>query len=270
MSDKSNLRGESMSFFKGLKKRGQLTLFVMMSIVIVAGVIIYLFWIQPTYFDQQIGGLDFDSCVNDAVVNGIVELSSTGGVIDSGFSYLYQGVDVPYFCYTNLPYQTCVVQQPLVKQYFEKQLITYLEEEVNVCYENSVDELKSLGYNVTTGEVELNFTIIPGRVVVDVYAPTTVEGQRFEDYKMNVDSSIYDILMVVTSLLQYEASFGDASTSELMFYYPEIVIDKFKQVDSTTIYIVGEKGGDIKFQFASRSLIWPAGYDMINYVRSEK
>ena len=94
------------------------------------------------------------------------------------------------------------------------------------------------------------------------------EGKRFEDYKMSVDSSIYDVLMVVTSLLQYETSYGDASISELMFYYPGIVIDKFKQVDSTTIYVVGDKSEDIKFQFASRSLIWPAGYDMVSYERS--
>jgi hypothetical protein len=245
-------------------KRGQLTLFVMIAIVIVAGIFVWFFWVQPTYFGMQTRGLRFDNCVNDALLEEVKALALVGGEYEPLSYYLYQNEKIPYFCYTNVPYKTCVVQQPLVKQYFEKQLKEALDSKINLCYENSVDQLKDLGYNVTTGKIDFNITIIPNRINVEIFAPTTVEGQRFTEYRMNLNSPIYDILMIVTSLLQYEAGYGDAPISELMFYYPDFIVDKFKQSDSSTIYIVQDKVDGIKFQFASRSLIWPAGYEMVN------
>jgi hypothetical protein len=247
-------------------KRGQLTLFVIVAIVIVFGILVFYLWIEPTYFVSEVGPLSFEDCVSEAMDEGLVKLSLTGGAISPSFFYLYEDNEVPYYCYTALPYKTCVVQQPLVKQNFEKQFIEYLDDKVNICYDESVDQLKELGYNVTTGDVELNLTIIPKRINVEIIAPTTVAGQRFTDYKFNYPSEMYDVLMITTSLLQYEVTYGDSPISDLMFYYPHIIIDKFKQSDSTTVYVVTDKSSDIKFQFASRSLVWPAGYDMVGDV----
>lgn len=255
-----------MSFSRGSKKRGQLTLFVIVAIAIVAVILVFYLWIEPSYFISEAGPLTFDECVSEAMDKGLHDLSLTGGAINPNFFYLYQDNEVPYYCYTTVPYRTCVVQQPLVKQNFEKKFIEYLDDKVNDCYDESVDELKGLGYNVTTGDVELNLTIIPKRINVEIIAPTTVEGRRFTNYKFSYPSEMYDVLMVTTSLLQYEATYGDSPISDLMFYYPHIIIDKFKQSDSTTVYIVTDKSSDIKFQFASRSLIWPAGYDMVRDV----
>ena len=263
---KSNPRMGSTLFSTSSKKRGQLTLFVIVAIVVVAVILVFYLWLEPSYFVSEGGELSFEECVSEEMDKGLVKLSLTGGVISPSFFFLYQDNEIPYYCYTTLPYKTCIVQRPLVKQNFEKNFIEYLRDGVNVCYDESVDDLKELGYNVTTGDVELNLTIIPKRINVEIVAPTTVEGKRFTDYKFNYPSEMYDVLMVTTSLLQYETTYGDSPISDLMFYYPNIIIDKYKQSDSTTVYIVTDKSSDVKFQFASRSLIWPAGYDMVEDV----
>lgn len=248
---------------KVVQKKAQITLFVIMTIVLVAIIIFYFYASDVEIFGVSTGGLNFEACVNDAMLQGITELGAIGATKNPGTFYLYQDEKIPYFCYTNLPYQTCVVQRPLVKHFFEVELKEHIRENVQLCYDNAVDELKNRGFNVTSGTIDLNVTIIPSRVGIDINAPTTISGQRFTDYRMFVDSPIYDMLMVATSIVQYEASYGDAPTGELMYYYPDLVIDKLKQSDSTTLYIIGDKGSDTKLQFASRSLIWPAGFDVV-------
>ena len=95
---------------------------------------------------------------------------------------------------------------------------------------------------------------------VEIEAPTTVGGQRQTRFGVDVNSPIYEILMVSTSILQFEVEYGDADTSSMMFLYPNLIIDKLKRSDGTTIYMIEDKLTKTKFQFASRSIAWPAGY----------
>ena len=68
------------------------------------------------------------------------------------------------------------------------------------------------------------------------------------------------MLMIATSILQFETSYGDSDISTLMLYYPDMAIEKVKRSDGTTIYIIEDKQSKLKFQFASRSYAWPPGY----------
>ena len=45
-----------------------------------------------------------------------------------------------------------------------------------------------------------------------------------------------------------------------LIFYPDLVIDKIKRDDGTTVYIIENADLKTKFQFASRSMAWPAGY----------
>jgi len=262
MSRKSKPSGVSITLLPDLKKRGQLTLFVFIAILLVVMIFVYFFWIQPTYFSTHVSGLNFDECVMDSTREAITELSLVGGEVRPVFYYMYQDNKIPYYCYTNEAYKTCIVQQPMVKQYFEERLVKHFGEKVNVCYENALLELRDKGYNVAKGTVRVNLTIIPDKVNIEVLAPTTIGTQRFENFRMAIDSNLYDILMVATSILQYEASYGDSPTSELMYYYPELIVDKIRRGDGTKVYVITDKATEDKFQFASKSLVWPAGYDL--------
>ena len=148
-----------------------------------------------------------------------------------------------------------------MKELFEEEFVTYVKPRVNECYRNSVDELRDRGYDVTAGNIDMNVTVVPHRVNLDIYAPTTIEGQRFTTYKMAFDSELYDVLFVATSILQYETTYGDAPTSELMYYYPHMIVDKVRRGDATKVYVITDKASEDAFQFASKSLVWPAGYD---------
>lgn len=250
-------------FWKGGKKKAQVTVFILVAILLVVGILIYFFLISPSLEVREGTRLDFDSCVSDVVENNIKLLGLQGGFVEPEFSYLYENNEVGYLCYTNLYYSLCSVQKPFLKNHFEENLEAISRGEINECYENSVLNLQEEGYEVVAGKVDFEVAIEPGVVKVDVKAPTSVEkdvGQNFENFDVSVKSNLYDVLMVSTSILQYEAKYGDADVSNFMIFYPDLKVQKIKRSDGTTIYMVEDKIDETKFQFASRSLAWPPGY----------
>jgi len=246
---------------KNRDKKGQVTLFIIVGIVIVAVVLVFLLWIQPTYISDKGERLGFEGCVEDAVEQAVEELGETGGFINPEFTYAYLGQDLPYLCYTNEYYQTCTVQKPFLKQHLEDQLEESVRGKIDSCYSNSIKNLKSQGYEVTSGSVNYAILLEPSSVRVEMNAPTSVGSQRFVRFNARLNSDIYEMLMISTSILQYETQLGDSDTSSIMTLYPGLIIDKLKQGDGTTVYILESKAFKNKFKFASRSLAWPAGYD---------
>jgi len=241
-------------------KRGQVTLFIIVGIMIVSAILIFILWIRPTYLIDKGANMGLDRCVQDATERAILELGLKAGYSNPDFTYLYGGEAIPYLCYINEYYKTCVIQKPFLKQHFEEQAEKRLKEEIGTCYTNSVDTLRAQGYDVVAGKVEYNMSIEPGVVKVEVNAPTSVGGQRFTKFNIRVNSPLYEMLMIATSILQYESHYGDADITTTMALYPNYLIDKVKRGDGTTIYIMEDKLTKTKFQFASRSLAWPAGY----------
>jgi len=240
--------------------RGQVTIFVIVAIVIVSAIIVFLLWVQPTYFSELGGGLNFEGCVEDVVEQAIDELGPKAGFVSPGFVYNYNGEQFTYLCYTNEYYVTCTVQVPFLKNVFDEQMEVLIREKIDSCYVNSVDDLKSQGYDVVGGVVDYDVLIEPGVVRVEIDAPTSVGSQGFSRFNIRVNSPIYDMIMIATSILQFESSLGDSDTSAMMGFYPDYIINKIKRGDGTTVYILENKITGNKFQFASRSLAWPAGY----------
>lgn len=241
--------------------KGQVAIFILVGIVIVSAVLIFFLWAQPTYFSDRFGNLGFEGCVEDAVEEGILELEGKAGFIDPTFSYTYGGKDFTYLCYTKSYYETCVVQVPFLKNVFDENLEVLIRDKVDVCYDASLNDLKAQGYSVTSGTVDYNIEIEPSVVRVEIDAPTVVGDRSFARFNVRVNSPIYDMLMIATSLVQFETRYGDSDVSEMMLYYPDYYIEKLKLGEGTTIYSLEHRVFGNKFLFASRSLAWPAGYD---------
>jgi hypothetical protein len=244
-----------------MKKKAQVTMFIIVGIVIVSALLVFFLWVRPTYFLEGGKKLGFESCVEDVVEESINELSLKAGFINPQFTYAYNGEDLTYLCYTNEYYETCTVQVPFLKNAFNEQLEILIRERVNTCYHNSIDALRDQGYEVTAGEVDYNVAIEPGVVRVEIDAPVVVGSQSFARFNIRVSEPIYETVMIATSILQFETKYGDADSTSIMGYYPDYIIDKIKRGDGTTVYVLENIVSGNKFKFASRSLAWPAGYD---------
>lgn len=241
-------------------KRGQVTIFIILAVMIVSVVLVFFLWVKPTYFQKSSKKLGFDNCVKDAVNQAIPQLEKNAGFINPEFTYPYNGEKFTYLCYTNEFYKTCTVQVPFLKNKFAEQMKLLIKDNINTCYDSSVSELKSRGYDVSSGDVDYDVLINPGVIQIEINAPTIVGSQSFSKFNVDVNSPIYDMLMISTSILQFESRYGDSDTSSMISFYPEYMINKIKRGDGTTVYTVDNKDTGDKFQFASRSLVFPAGY----------
>jgi hypothetical protein len=245
---------------KRLGKKGQVTIFIILGIVIVAAVLVFFFWIRPTYFIEKSGALGFEGCIKTAIQKSVIELEKNAGYINPEFTYNDKGEKIAYLCYTNEYYKTCVVQVPFLKQHFEDQLKKSTMAEVEICYEDSISELREEGYEVVAGKIDYNISIEPETIGVFIEAPTSAGSQKFSRFNVKINSPLYNILMISTSVLQFEAGYGDTDTDSINDFYPDYFVSKTKTGEGTKIYKVKSKLFGDEFKFASRSLVFPAGY----------
>jgi len=241
-------------------KRGQITIFVLVGVLIVAAIIVAVLWVKPEIIFKEGTSFGFEACVKDAVHQGIKTLEKNGGYINPGFSYTYFGQKVPYLCYTPNYLELCTVYEPLLIKNFEEELKASTNERIKTCYSNSLKNLKSQGYEVTEGEIKTEILLELGLVKISIDAPTIIGSQNFEKFNFQLNSPVYETLSIATSILQFESSYGESNIDSIMILYPDYLIEKMKQGDGTTIYSIKQKTFKTEFWFATRSLVYPPGY----------
>ena len=174
---------------------------------------------------------------------------------------------IPYLCYTELYHAPCLMQKPFLKQHFEQNLLDKSRAEIESCVDSAIENLKAKGYTLTSPvtKKQLNVSLEPQQIVVQIGPSITMEKGSVEKFDFNsvkIASPLYEMLMISTSILQFEGKYGDSDVSTMMQLYPNNIIDKLRDSDENKVYIIPDKNSGTKFQFVSRSYAWPSGYGM--------
>jgi len=243
-------------------RKGQVTLFIIIAIVIVAiALFIFLFPRIKTIFVPSTPNLQLKDCISKGVTDALALVSKHGGSINPVNAIMYQDSKIEYLCYTNQYYQTCINQQPLLKQHIEREILDYIKPAVDKCYDDLRTSLEGRGYSVS-GRNDISVSIEPNKVKI-ILPGVTVTKEATESYnkiEASYDSQIYNLIMLSNSILNWEARYGDSDITTYMLYYPNVKVEKYKQEDGSKIYILTDRNTKDKFVFATRSLSWPAGY----------
>ena len=252
-----------------LGQRGQATIFVIVAILIVAAiVIVYLYFPNIT---QIVTGGEFSpnsylkDCVDDTIYESITLLSKQGGYSNPEGFVLYEGEKVKYLCYGSEYYQTCAIQQPMIKNHFEVEMEALVNKKANECVRDLKSEYESRGYGVKLGEVSNNVEIVPGAIKVNFDTDMSISKdttRNFDGFEVDISSEMYDLLLTAQSVIDFEATYGDSETTAYMQYYPDLRMEKIKLSDGTKIYKLSNVVTGEEFVFASRSLAWPPGYGL--------
>lgn len=249
-----------------MKKRGQITIFIIIAIVIIVfGILIYLFFPKiQTGLGISINNpqIFIQNCMEEKIKDSIETISLQGGTIDPENYFLYEGNKIEYLCYTNEYYITCVVQQPLLKQHIENEIKNEINNEKKACFDSLKENFESLGYAVTLIEGETKVELLSNRIVVvfeDDLTLTKGDSERYSELSVVVNNNLYELMSIANSIIGMEVQYGDSETTIYMNYYHDLKVEKKKQTDGTTIYILTDRDTGDKFQFASRSVAWPPG-----------
>lgn len=245
-----------------MNKRGQLTLFIILAIAIVIILAVLFFPKIKTSVSPAAPQTFMKDCAKDATEEIIDKVVLQGGSSNPENYLLYQGNKIEYICYTNEYYGQCVMQKPFLKQSIEREINSYVEPRVQECLNNLEQQLEKKGSEVSAGEVEVKASLTKNFIILDIDSPFSVTNEAassFENFKVNIRSNLYDLIMLSSSIANWEARYGDSNSLSYMLYYPDVKVEKIKR-DEGTVYILTDKDTEDRFIFASRSVAWPPGY----------
>jgi len=245
-------------------KRAQVTLFVIIAIVIVAGVLL-LFALKPELNplakEPEPSGY-IETCMRDSASQALDLLSTQGGTLKPTGYALYNNEKVSYLCYTSNYYSKCVNQQPMLKYSVESEITDHIKPKIQQCISNLKQQYQKKGYTVETGVMQLKTTLQPKKVVVDLSMPLTLkkdEVKRYESFQSIVLHPIYDHIMLSQDIVNSETHYGDYDQLSYMLYNQQTSIDK-KSAGENTVYILKDRNSDKRFLFAVRSYVMPPGF----------
>ncbi len=258
MANRSNQLGNV-----DINKKGQVTIFVIIAIVIVGVIVLVFVFPKVNVFAGEVNPNSYLSdCIKPSLDEIKETLSNQGGYAEPTNYLMYKGDRIQFLCYTSENYLPCVVQQPLLVRHVEGEVKDYIQPRARQCISDLKTRYERQGYNVQSTPGEVNVSIDSGSITVDFVSPMVVSkqdnAQTFRKFAVALDSEWYDLLSTATSIIQYESTFGDSETSLYISYYPNLKIDKTRR-DEGTVYKLSDVVTGDEFSFASRSLVWPQG-----------
>ena len=175
---------------------------------------------------------------------------------------LYERNKIEYLCYTSENYKPCVVQRSMLENHVEDEIEKAIASKVSSCFNEIKSNYEGRGYNVNLQAGETRVELLPKRVVVymdnEITASRT-ETERYQNFTVVLNNNLYELVSIANSIIDFESETGDSDPGFYMSIYSDLKVEKLNQMDGSTIYILTDRNMGSKFQFASRSVVWPAG-----------
>ena len=252
---------------KGYNKRSQITIFVIIALVII-GIVIFLYFPQiKNIFITTPEELIPKECIQNAIKPVLNNTMIQGGSLNPQLYYRYNNKTVDYLCYTSEWYKTCTMQKPFLKQSIESEITLNASIAVQNCMNTMVKQLENKGYSVqVSGNKNPQIEIVPDKIIISFN--TTINIQKGEEkmtfspgrLQTELESNSYNMIMIASSIQNFDARYGDSVPETYMGFYPNIKVQKLKQEDGTKIYILTARDTGENLIFATRSLAWPPGF----------
>jgi hypothetical protein len=252
-------------------KRGQLTIFIILAILIIALALLIYFFLPKL---RGSGGLESDNpysyiqtCMKDKIENTIETVSLQGGdyIInkDGGF-YFYRGEYVKYLCYTDEDFQPCTNQQPFLTEHVQSEILNNIKSDSETCFNSLVESYRKKGYEVDLKKGTPEVAIIPDSVSTKFNNELTItkgsENQNYKNFEIKLNSNLYNMLEVAKNIVIWEINVGDSLPEAYMNDNPYLKVEKKKKERDIKLYILTDRNTGEVFKFASRSFAAPVGF----------
>lgn len=253
------------------KKRGQITVFIILGliIVIVISIGIYLKGQQVTakfdpeikrklLIDKDITPLQeyIESCLNQVTEPLAKELAKSGGIFEPTFYRFYQQQKIPYLCSDK---KNHCENTFLRKQEIEQELAQKVNEQLEKCIDLAL--FRNQGFYIETEQRTTNINIKDHKILVQLTYPIMLKKNNLELYAetftKEISSSFGTLLRISNHILNTELQQGHFDQIEFMKKHNNIIIEKHKPYPDI-VYSIKTK--DLVFNFALQ------GHDTVSEV----
>ena len=251
---------------KVISKKGQITIFVILGLILVVSFMIIFLLIKPPEIrvvDEDNPQAFIESCTRGAVEEAIDILSKKGGDISPKGYINFKGEEITYLCYINNFYDPCINQRPLLIEHIEKEITDYVTPIVAECFIDLETKLRNR-YDIETSRLEIKTRLQSKNVAVvidkDLKISRKGDVRDFNEFRMNLVHPIYNLAKISMEIVNQEIRFCNFDELGFMILHPEYDITKFITGESDIIYTIKEVSTDQTFTFAVKSCTLPAGY----------
>ena len=249
-------------------KKAQVTIFIIIAIVLVIGIILYFLVLKPRIAKQielENPETYIEKCLADSAKEAIDILDLQGGDINPQNYFMYKNEKARYLCYTPVYYSGCVNQEPLLKEHVEQEINNYVKPKLQQCIENLKNEYQRKQYivDIQTEGIELKTSLKPKTIVLDAEFQLKVRKEdnviERNQFQATLQEPLYELAILALEITKQEAQFGNFEQLGYMLLYHDIEIDK-DRVDESIIYTLTDRTAERQFRFAVRGYVTPPSF----------
>ena len=248
-----------------MKRKGQVTIFIILAIVIVVAIILFFLFTRRVVVETPVGlgpRVFIDKCVRDVVEDSVEKMLRNGGEILATRAIAYQREEWNYLCYQADYYQGCYNIHPMLEMQIEKEIVTDTNRAVQDCFDTMREDFENRGFDVGGGPTEYSINLLPGYVEINLAKKVDVSrdgaSQSFEDFETRLISPIYDLVQIARDVVNSEAQYCHFEYNGYMLLYPRYDIRRIDYSDSK-IYRLIDRPSGAEFRFAVRSCAFAPG-----------
>ena len=246
-------------------KKGQLTIFIIVAILIVTG-IVAMFWLMGNSTTEAPADLNpkqfVQKCVRDAVEDSVDKMFENGGQRVPSQAIAYQGHEWNYLCYQEDYYQGCYNLHPMLEFLIEEEIKEDTKDEVQACFDDMREDLDNKGFDISGGATEYSINLMPGNVEINLKKRVDVvrgeSSQSFNDFSTEILSPMYELMRIAREVVNSESQFCHFEYNGYMLLYPEYEIRRIDYSDSK-IYTLTDRRTGAQFKMAVRSCAFAPG-----------
>lgn len=191
------LKGDYLKIYM-LNKRGQVTLFIIIAVIIIAGVAAY-FIFRDSFSAENIPSeidpiyTNIISCLEETNKEGVEDLSLHGGYYD-----VPEAISIPYFA-EDLPYYYLNSKEyvPSIDK-VEGELEDYISNYLGNCL--NFEGFEEQGYDINEGDLLVSVNINEDGIKTKLDYPLTISKgdstKRLREFELEVDSNVEKLLFV--------------------------------------------------------------------------
>ncbi len=222
MKERGQDRSFSLCKFFPKKCRGQVTIFIIIAIMIIGGVLLFFIFREKiipgmSTHPEKNPGTFLESCSEDKIREALSLLSSQGGSINPILYKKFRFEDesdftnISYLCYTQNYYIPCINQEPLLIQHLKKELKDYISEDISDCFDKLTASLNKQGYTTDAKYRGFDIELMERKIMINIDAEITLtksgETSTQNDFRVVIPSRFYDSALVAQEIVSQEARF---------------------------------------------------------------
>jgi len=253
-----------------MNKRGQVTVFIIIALIIIGVAIFFIILRQPSS-SKSVSAVEnpqayFRTCIQEKAEKIVDDIMLSGG----NFSYqgriysrLYEENNVTFLCYTRYDNELCVNQHPMLKTELEIEIKKQTKKEIENCFVKLKDEIGNNNY--IQGQTNLNVEIVPDKILFKIDKEISFDSAgislSYNTFNFNLASKAFDFARLATEISNQELDCDceletcRADTLALSLANREFEIGNLVYDNNGKIYVINETARAKEFRFAIRNCI---------------